>query len=252
MTDKIEKSIFSSIINSKTIIFMIAYIAIGALFTSFQFASENWTCLFLDIITNKIYLTIFIFPTTLLLTIISYKYIAVNYSILIRFHNRKRFIKYQIVIALRTISFFYMITLIVIGIMTNITPHYGEIISKNLNYNTYDIVILIISIIKIYFSLSTLTLLSLVFLNKTNNEKYTIAIMFLIFIMIFLNTRIYFKNTLYYLNPNLHIYNTSGFNNVYISIISSVVYYSLCLFFSFLLLKRIVLNMKEIGEFKSV
>lgn len=252
MIKKLDSNIFDSIIHSKFFLLIILYIIVGTIFTAFQYPNEDWPCLFLEILTNKIYLTIFIFPSLLLLITYLYKFISNNHSILIRLFNKDDFLNKQIKISIKLINYLYLLILVLIGIAVNITPHGTNFLTYTFEYNVYDFIVLIVSGIKIYLFLVLFCLISLTILNKTNNEKKSLLYMFLFIILLFLNTRLAFSGILYYVNPNLHVYNIIGFNNIYISIISSIVFYVISITITYKILKKIIINMKEIGEFKNV
>lgn|GEM_PF-6809323 len=252
MNKKIEFNILNMIIHSKFFVFLILYLIMGSIFTAFQYPDESWVCLFLQVLTNKIYLTIFVFPVVLLLIIDLYKYLSSNMSILLRLSGKNIFFKKQVKTYIFLLNYFYIIFLIIIGIATNITPHGYNYFTKIFEYNTYDFVILFVSVIKIYLFLILFGFISLILLNKTNNEKKTLVIVFLITILLFLNTRIYFMGFLYYLNPNLHVYYIIGFNNIFISIITSIIFYLIMIPISLYILKNSVLNSKCIGELNHV
>lgn len=235
MIYKMLKEIFES----KTFILLIFYLIIGSIFTSFQYVGDSYLYIFAQVLTNKIYITIFVFPVLIVMYLYLYKNIESNYLFLLRIGNRKTLFKIVIEAGIRFITYYMVILLLIIGISTNIVEHKNVFYTYTLGYDVVDVVVLFISIIKIYVFMFIYYLMTIYFLIKTKQEQFTLFLLFISLMIIFLNSRFAITGTLSFLNIDIHFYNLRGFSKIVESFIYTFLYDFVVIAVLFRLAKKI-------------
>lgn len=238
MNKRIDKIIIEKAVISKFYYGILVYLFVGAVLLANSRVGEEYIDIMSSLITSKLYLCLFIFPSCILLSTNMYTYINRNNYLILRLEDRTQYIKLLLRTTLKlTIIIIIMIFFIVI-IATNLTEHTNFNIHKTNILNSNNLNILIFSFFKITLSILTMQLLNCLLFTRLKKREYIVLILFFIIFFIFIST----KFEVYkfgFLLPSAHIYSNILYRNLLQSIIYSIIYYlTLNSIFIFLLFKN--------------
>lgn len=237
MDNKFIKKIISQICNNKIFTLLILYLFIGAIFTSFQYSDSVYFYVLIQTLTNKIYITIFVFPVMIVLSLYSYTLID-NTFYMIRMHCKKRVFKVFIKLGINFSLLYLFIVMLIIGISVNLTQHDNVFNTFSLGYNVPDLLVFLVSIIKIYFFMIIYFLATINLIIKTKKYQFTLVILLISLMIIFLNSKWYFSGLLSFFNVDTHFYNWSEFNNICRSIICTSIFDSITISILYNMLRK--------------
>lgn len=184
MSKDIIKYSLKKILNGKTVLFINLYL----LFGGFVFANENsgqgYIYIFSETITNQNYFLIFLFPPLILLIMRLFNFFYANSFLVLRSENKRNLGNYLLLSSFFIVVYYFIVTLLCIGIVTNIIEH-SEIIGNHLGYYATDEKVLILYVCKYFFNLLLVVLVTLLLILKLRNAKIVLCIM--IFIIIYIN-----------------------------------------------------------------
>ena len=219
---------------------ILIYIFLGSFFITCQNAGLNYSELLSSSFTNKIFLTVILYPSFVAMFMLTYQYISKNYSLLLRLKTRKKYATFCIVTIIIMTIFLFLQAFIIELINCNLTPHSDFKITNNLNYSVNDFIIFIISVIKILLTAIVIGFFNLFLQLKFNNKNVTVIILMACLTLIFFGDKFYPSGfwLIDFFNPGFQSHGYYLLNNTTELIVSGIVYFSVIISLLIYLINR--------------
>lgn len=211
-------------------------------FISLIFISNNselpYDKLILFTFTNKnflapIFYLIFVFVIMQVLNITNS-----NNHLLLKLENRLNFVKFNIRILIKVSLMYFAEIFIIFLIIANITPHTPFIMTSDLGYNCLDIIVAIVLISKVYFTLVSLGLISILLYIILNKKNISLILMLIYITIIYFCDKFLGNNKfLNAFNPSYHSHGGYYTNNIYFCIFSGIIFFSTVYLLCYFLIK---------------
>ncbi len=211
---------------------ILLYIAISMFFITPQYSGFGYLEIFNYSFTNKIFLVVVLYPSFLVMFYIIFNNLKCNTEIILRFNSRREFCKKLIFTILFMTMFLYFQTILITLICCNITQNSGFKITENLGFNTLDIYVYIINLLKILLTTFIITLIGVLTIFKSNSRSKTLIILILFLIIICFGDKFY-PSGIYLLdlfNPGFNSHGYMLTNKLSVLIISGIAYFNLVIF----------------------
>lgn len=218
---------------------LLLYIFFGCFFFSISFSGSGYLDILLSIVNNKIFLTIFFFPTFIFLWHLVIEYMNMDDMLLLRTADRKQYtIKILLQLLYATLLLYFQFFIILL-ICTNLTENTGFNISYHLSYNTNDLVVLVSCFARTLLNLIVFGLFNYYLNIQTKKRKTQTTIIFIVLMVIYFSGRFYpLNNTILDIfNLGFQMYGVALCNNIGYFIFSNLVFVltiaPICLFLIF-------------------
>lgn len=223
-------SITNYFFSRKYTLLIISYLILGCFFVSFEYANREYFDIFLGTLTNEKFTIIFLFPSFLALYNNLFNFLDNWNEVIIRFKNRKEYTTYHLKFILKTTVYFFMISLLILGIFCNFMPKTGNGLTSFQQYqNVSFIYLVIISCARLFLSLCVLGLLNLIFAMKYENQVISVFVG-VFYILVLELTRIFYVDGFFaYINPGFHAFGIELTNNIVFCFVSDIFYYIIVL-----------------------
>ncbi len=161
-----------------------------------------------------------------------------NNDLLLKLENRLNFVKFNIRILIKASLIYFIEIFIIFLIISNLTPHAPFVMAKDLGYNTYDIIITIVLILKIFLTLVSIGLLNIT-LYLVLHKKNIALILVIIYISIvyFCDKFLSDNNILNIFNPSYHSHGGYHSSDIYFSVYSGIIFFSTFYLLCYFLIK---------------
>ncbi len=206
---------------------ILGYIVLGCIAFTTSFSGDSYLNILLATTNNKIFLTIFLYPSFIFLWYFVIKYMNNDYLYLLRVKSRKEYlIKTLMQLFLSTILLYVQFILIEL-ICVNLTNHSDFIISNNLGYNVNDLIVLIASLVRTFLNLLVIGTLAYILLVKKDNKGFGLIILFLLLIIIYFADRLYpiGLSIVDMFNLGFQFYGFDLCNDIYYYIFSNIIFF---------------------------
>lgn len=197
--------LYSKVSSSWEYIGILLYLFVGTFFLGYQLAGANYLTLFTSIFTNKIFQTIFLYPSFIFLFILTYSKINHQSDLIIRLNTRKKYAQYMIATVTVFSAFLFLQVLLILLINCNLIPHTNFSTSNSFGYDCSDFIVSFVQIVKIFCTVLTLAYLSLL-LQFVSKVQVTTVILMIAIILLFFLERMYPTGIMVLdtLNPGFH------------------------------------------------
>lgn len=229
-------------VSRKYTILIICYLVLGCFFVSFEYANREYFDIFLGTLTNEKFTIIFLLPSFLALFHNLFNFLDCRYEIILRLKSRKKYVSYHLLFLLKVTLFFFLITLLILGIFCNFVPKSGNGLSFYSQYNVHYIYLILLSVVRVLITLFLLGLLHYIFSMKFENQFYSLLIMSIYILFLEFTRVFYVDGILAFFNPGFHAFGLELSNDIIFCVVSDFVYsiccFAICIFFSYKIGKK--------------
>ena len=220
--NNIDKGFFEYFTHSLEYKIMLVYLFLGVVFTQ-TLSSNDYITNIIDILSDKIFVSIFLYPSFLALYYIFYNYSNNNTALLLRIKNRNNYKKHNLINIIFNTLFLYINVLLLIIIVTNLE---GKIFKVNqMLYGVNNYIMLIIVAVKNVLNLIILGLLCN-FLKLKYSFRFSSILIFFYLIVSSLGARLYTGVFLIDMfNPGIHSCGYNYVDSIDMLIKMSIIYY---------------------------
>lgn len=229
----IKKYIYN-LSSNKLVLFIILYFAIGAYIFSSYYINLDYINKFINVFSNSNFNLIFVFPSFILLISYVYKQLN-NINLIIRFSSRKKYLYFLFKIVFSISSILYLLLLLIVFTMCNITSHDG--------FNILSVSLFISIILKSWLWLVAFSLIIISFYLFFNKSVFANGCSFIFIIILYFSK--YLLGIVPFIEiilPNIYLYASEKFDNVLENNLYSTVYFIIVYLIILLLLSKIILK----------
>lgn len=220
--------LYSKISSSWEYIGILLYLFVGTFFLGYQLAGADYLTLFTSIFTNKIFQTIFLYPSFIFLFILTYSKINHQSTLIIRLNTRKKYAQYMIATITVFSAFLFLQVLLILLINCNLIPHTNFSANNLFGYDCNDFVVSLIQVGKIFCTILTLAYLSLLLQFRTRMQT-TVTVLMLVIISLFFLERMYPTGILVLdmFNPGFHSSGVFLETSIWKLTITGIIYFAI-------------------------
>lgn len=206
--------------------FLFAYLFLGTIFTIFPYSNLNCLQIFLYEIIEPHYLSLFVYPSFLLLFYLNFKYIRLNTNLILRLKNRKEYLKMQFITMFLCTFLLFLFLLLMLFLFCIVLSNGQYIITMTFQYQIPGIFLLIIVILKVFCTCLLLGLFTIALLLRFKNASIAFVLLTFILGLLFLGNRIYSNHYfLDFFNIAFHSHGVAEANNFLYLIVSDSLYF---------------------------
>lgn len=237
-----NNNVFKIISSKKEYYILLIYMIFGCFFITSSFEGESYLNILLAVVSNKIFLVIFFYPSFIYLWHLVTNYMNNDSLSLLRAKNRKNYVFLmlkQLFFATILVYFQYIIIQL---ICVNITEHTDFTITYNLGYNVNDFIVLLVCFLRTFLNLLVFCLFTFLFFEQSNRRELGLIAIFGVLMIIYFSGRYYPSKIIFlnFLNLGFQFYGVTLCNNILYFIFSNILFFIVVsLFLFYILLKKI-------------
>lgn len=225
----------------KFTLLIILYLVLGCFFVSFEFANRDYFDIFIATLTSEKFTTIFLFPSFLAMYYNLFLYLDNWNEVVLRTKTRKNYVKYHFKFILKATIYFFVIVLLILGIFCNFMPKSGYSLTMYSQYqNVPAFILIVLSMLKIFFSLFILGLINLIFSLRCRNQMISV-IVGIFYILILQFSRVFYTPSVLaaILSPGFHAFGVELTNNIIYCLITDFLYFMVIIILCYFIALRV-------------
>ncbi len=228
-------------------IIIICYLAFGCFVFTGRTSGASYIQIFGNPFIKYHFVGAFIYPTFLIAHNYIYQQINTSNSFILRIGNRYKLALTHLLSMLFVTIYMFIIMLLLTLIFTNLVSNNGLFITYDLGLNVNDLIVLIASIIKLFFNLLVLGLINIVGQNILGTKK-GIILPIIYFLLTMVSAFNYPTNStlLNIFNPGFHSHGILEARNIYEAINYGIIYF-LVMFIILIILNFLSIKYKKIN-----